>query len=88
MRQRHGQPADAGAEAKVEHAVLDELGVGLEQTMQHLFQAGPSFSEFEQWIVEATAGVSGIQVVRINAIVAGSECPPEIAHWLGGGGGG
>ena len=81
LRQRQGQPANAGAEAQVEHAVLDALGVGLEQTMQHLFQAGPSFAEFEQWIIETTGGVSGIQVARINAMVAGAECPAEIARW-------
>ena len=82
MRQRQGQTANAGAEAQVEHVVLDALGVGLEQTMQHLFQAGPSFADFEQWIIETTGGVSRTQVARINAMVAGSECPPEIARWL------
>ena len=82
MRQRHGQPANAGAEAQVEQVVLDALGVGLEQTMQHLFQAGLSFSEFEEWIIETAGGVSRTQVARINAMVAGSECPPEIARWL------
>jgi ectoine hydroxylase-related dioxygenase (phytanoyl-CoA dioxygenase family) len=82
MRQRQGQPADAGAEAQVEHVVLDALGVGLEQTMQHLFQTGPSFAEFEQWIQERTGGVSATQLARINAMVTGSACPPEIARWL------
>ena len=82
MRQRQGQTANAGAEAQMEHVVLDALGVGLEQTMQHLFQAGPSFADFEQWIIETTGGVSRTQVARINAMVAGSECPPEIARWL------
>jgi len=46
----------------VEHVVLDALGVGLEQTVQHLFKAGPSFADFEQWIIETTGGVSATQV--------------------------
>ena len=82
MRQRQGEPANAGVEAVIEHVVLDALGVGLEQTMQHLFQAGPSFADFEQWIIKITGGVSATQVARINAMVTGSECPPEIARWL------
>lgn len=82
MRQRHGQPADAGAEAPVEHVVLDGLGVGLEQTLQYLFQTGPSFAEFEQWILARTGGVSAKQIARINAMIIGAPCPPEIARWL------
>jgi hypothetical protein len=82
IRQRQGQPANAGAEAPVEQVVLDALGVGLEQTMQYLFRAGPDFAEFEQWIIKITGGVSATQVARINAMVTGSEYPPEIARWL------
>jgi len=80
--QRQGQPAIASAEAHVEHVVLDALGMGLEQTMQHLFRAVPSFAEFEQWIIQTTGGVSATQVARINAMLTGAECPPEIARWL------
>jgi len=82
MRQRQGQPANAGVEAQVEHAMLDALGVGLEQTIQHLFRTGASFAEFECWIIETTGGCSSMQVARINAMVTGAANPPEIAHWL------
>ena len=82
MRQRQGQPAAPTAEAQVDYAMLDALGVGLEQTLQYLFRAGPSFVEFEQWIIATTGGVPATQVVRINAMVSGSEYPLEIARWL------
>ena len=82
MRQRQGLPAHAGTEAQVEHVVLDALGVGLEQTIQYLFRTSPTFAEFEQWIVETTGGVSTAQIARINAMVTGTEYPPEIACWL------
>jgi ectoine hydroxylase-related dioxygenase (phytanoyl-CoA dioxygenase family) len=82
LRQRHGQPANAGAEAQVEHVVLDALGLGLEQTLQYLFQTGPSFAEFEQWILATSGGVSATQLARINAMVTGAACPPETARWL------
>ena len=82
MRERQGQPASASAETQSEHLMLDALGVGLEQTLQYLFRAEPSFKDFEQWIIEITGGVSKTQVARVNAMVAGSEPPPEIAGWL------
>jgi hypothetical protein len=82
MRRRQGLLTDARGEAHLEHVVLDALGVGLEQAMQHLFQKNPSFAEFERWIVETTGGVSPAQVARINAMVTGAECPPETARWL------
>lgn len=82
MRQRQGEACSAGDEAQIDHVVLDALGVGLEQTMQHLFRDGPSFAEFERWIGETTGGVSGTQVARINAMVTCSEAPSEVARWL------
>ena len=82
MRQRQGEPAQAGPEAPVEYAMLDALGVGLEQTMQYLFRTGPSFAEFEQWIIATTGGVPAAQVARINAMVAGTDYPAEITRWL------
>lgn len=82
MRQRQGLPADAGAEALIEHVVLDALGLGLEQAKQHLFQNALSFEAFEQWIIATAGAPSETQVARVNAMVDGTDCPPEIARWL------
>src|SRR5262249_51632510 len=44
--------------------VFDALGLGLEQTMQHLGRTAPTFEDFERWIIATTGGVSERQVAR------------------------
>jgi ectoine hydroxylase-related dioxygenase (phytanoyl-CoA dioxygenase family) len=82
MRPMAGLSAGPGDEASLEHVVLDALGVGLEQTMQFLFQTRPSFSDFERWIIATAGQISAEQVARINAMVIGAVCPPETMGWL------
>ena len=65
-----------------DHLVFDALGLGLEQTIQHLGQKTPSFEEFERWIVATTGGVPERQVARINAAIAGIGYPAETKQWL------
>lgn len=65
-----------------DHLVFDALGLGLEQTIQHLGRAALSFEEFERWIVATTGGVSQRQVARINAAIAGTGYPDDIKQWL------
>jgi hypothetical protein len=80
--QAHGQPiAFDQHEFHLDHLVFDALGIGLEQTMQFL-SGGPSFEEFERWIIATTGGVPPGQIARINAAIAGAPCPPETARWL------
>ena len=67
---------------RLDHLVFDALGIGLEQTIQFLGQNSPSFDAFERWIVATTGGVSDLQVARINAAIAGAECPAEVGQWL------
>jgi ectoine hydroxylase-related dioxygenase (phytanoyl-CoA dioxygenase family) len=66
----------------LDHLVFDALGIGLEQTLQYLGQAAPTFEEFEGWIVTTTGGVPDRQVARINAAVTGTEYPADIRRWL------
>jgi hypothetical protein len=80
-RSGHRTPVDL-RERQLDHLVIDALGVGLEQTMQYLFAAAPSFEEFERWIVETAGPVSRLQAARINAAVTGMPYPPEITKWL------
>ena len=80
---RSGRPFSVDHREKhLDHLVIDVLGIGLEQTMQHLFAANPSFDDFERWIVETAGPIPPLQVARINAAVTGAPCPPEIADWL------
>src|SRR5262249_5314716 len=57
----------------LDQLVFDALGIGLEQTIQHLGRSALSFEEFERWIVATTGGVSERQGARINAGIAGTE---------------
>lgn len=80
--QPHVRPTRTDArEFHLDQLVFDALGVGLEQTMQVLGR-GPSFEEFEHWIIATTGGVPQMQIARINATIAGAPCPPETARWL------
>src|SRR5215468_10322753 len=54
-------------EKQLDHLVIDALGVGLEQTLQYVFAAAPSFEEFERWIVATAGPVTPLQAARINA---------------------
>jgi ectoine hydroxylase-related dioxygenase (phytanoyl-CoA dioxygenase family) len=65
-----------------DHLVFDALGLGLEQTIQHLGLTAPSFEEFERWILATTGGVAERQVARINAAIADTEYPADIKQWL------
>src|SRR5262249_53948065 len=80
-RAGHRVPADV-CEKHLDHLIIDALGVGLEQTMQYLFYAAPTFAEFERWIVETAGPVAPLQAARINAAVTGAPYPAEIAQSL------
>jgi hypothetical protein len=76
------RPAIDHARRHLDHLVVDAIGLGLEQTMQYLFAANPSFEEFERWIVATVGPISPMQRARINAAVTGAPYPPEIVDWL------
>ena len=79
---RQGRFASDPSDFRRDHLVFDALGIGLEQTIQHLGRAASSFEEFERWIVATTGGVPERQVARINAAIAGTEYPADIKAWL------
>lgn len=82
LARRQGQLGIDRRDFRRDQLVFDALGLGLEQTMQHLGRATPSFEEFECWIVATTGGVSARQVARINAAVTGIDYPAEVEQWL------
>lgn len=51
--------------------LLDLLHLGLEQTMQHLFQEAHTFDQFEHWVLEKNNGAIGPErVEHINAALS------------------
>ena len=79
-RRRPGRPQQAfdHAEFHRDRLVFHALGLGLEQTLQHLGQNAASFEEFEQWIMATAGEVPALQVARINAAIAGEAYPPQV----------
>jgi hypothetical protein len=71
--------AHAAGEPQLDRLVINALGLGVEQTWQYLLRVGPTFAEFEQWIVATAGEVVPATVARINAAVRG-EVPPEEAR--------
>lgn len=80
---RRGGGAEGGvAEKLLEGLLLDALGLGLEQTMQHLIQDAPSFEAFERWIVATAGAPEPEHVARINAAMRDEPTPEATRRWL------
>jgi hypothetical protein len=82
MAGRRGRPPGGAPEPQLDCLVIHAVGLGLEQAMQHLYRTGPAFEEFEGWILATAGPVDPDQVARINAVVTGSKCPPEVQKRL------
>lgn len=79
---REGARFPVADEAHLNRLVTDALGLGFEQSRQHLMQRAPTFAEFERWIVETAGAPAPELVARINAAVTGAEPPPATQRRL------
>lgn len=69
-------------ESHLDGLLIDALGLGLQQTMKYLYNQGPTFSEFEEWVV-ATAGTPDKSLIaRLNADISGSPYAEQTRKWL------
>jgi hypothetical protein len=83
MAARNGRPFPADVQDfHFDHLVIDALGLGLEQTIQHLQGSAPSFDAFEDWIVAMAGTVDAAQIARINLAIAGRDYPDDIKRWI------
>ncbi len=57
-------------ERHLDYLVVHACGLGLEQTVDYLGAAAPSFGEFERWIVATAGGIAPDRVARINSAAA------------------
>lgn len=78
MVMRVGRTVAEPPEGHLDSLVIHAVGLGLEQAMQHLYKAGPTFEEFEAYIVATAGPVDPLRAARINAAVAGADCPPGV----------
>jgi len=79
---RHGRRRHDPAAFHLDRLVLHALGVGLEQAMQYVGHTGPTFEEFERWIIATAGALTAVQVARINAAETGGGYPEEISRHL------
>jgi hypothetical protein len=62
--------------------LLDALGLGLQQTIQCLFQQTLGFSEFEDWIAATAGQPDRLAVERFNAAISGEPIPGPVYEWV------
>ncbi|MDB5015720.1 MAG: phytanoyl-CoA dioxygenase PhyH [Mucilaginibacter sp.] len=60
-------------EWKMDTTLLTALGIGLEQTIQYVYQSAPSFDEFENWILAVTGGPDPEKIKQYNQLIAGKS---------------
>lgn len=70
-------PESAGDPTR-DRLLLDTLGLGLEQTLRHLYGARPGFEAFLRWIVDIAGAPDPIAVARYHAALDGVTPPPEV----------
>lgn len=79
-------PEEGKNEWAADNTVISGLGLGLHETLRHLYVADPSFEEFEQWILERNGGnIEPARIERINAALRGSTAERKPAKEGGGG---
>ncbi len=74
LAKRNGKlPADAlGEEWTTDVALLSTLGLGIEQTLIHVYNEAPAFPDFEDWILLVNNGVMHHEKIALfNAKISG-----------------
>lgn len=66
---------DDDAEFQLDQTLIFSLGLGLEQTTKYLYIEAPTFSQFEQWIIETVGTPSPENIIRFNEIIKGNSNP-------------
>ena len=75
---RRGQSTPlSSAEWRLDQIVLAGLGLAVEETTEYLLRNDPTFSQFEQWILEINGGaIEPHRIERIDAAIRGEPPPP------------
>lgn len=84
LARRDGQPADkTESEWLKDNILLAGLGLPVEQTVSYLLDSGPTFREFEKWIIDINGGqIDRLRVDRINRALGGRPHSRETADML------
>jgi hypothetical protein len=68
--------------AMQERALLDTLGLGLEQALRYLMEMRPTFDAFRAWIVATAGQPDPVRLARHVAEVSGAPQPRPVRDWL------
>ncbi len=68
IRDRKLNATDLPAEWKTDTTLLTVVGVGLEPTIQYLYQYAPSFEQFEDWITKTSGKPDADKVNQFNKL--------------------
>lgn len=78
MRNRQARIESDGAEWNRDLVLMFGMGVGLQETLRYMYLTGPSFEEFERWVLERNeGGIEPERIARINAAVTGQPVEPD-----------
>jgi Phytanoyl-CoA dioxygenase (PhyH) len=75
MRQR-GAPSSGPTDDSdwiADSTLLGGLGLNLRETLRYLYDSGPTFEQFEQWVLEINGGaIAEERIARLNAALTGT----------------
>jgi hypothetical protein len=79
---REGCQLEREDEWRADRLLLDALGLGLQQTMQYIYQHSPGFAAFEDWIVSTAGRPDPMDIERFNATISAEPIPGPVRQWL------
>ncbi|MES2355346.1 MAG: phytanoyl-CoA dioxygenase family protein [Pseudomonadota bacterium] len=82
MADRHGHATNRHGEEYLDKMVLNCLGLGLHQTLQHLHARTPTFDDFEKWIISTGWKPDQLRIDRVNATITGRAHSAPVRQWL------
>ena len=82
IAERNGYSINRHGEHCLDKMVLNCLGIGLHQTLQHLYMNVPTFDDFEQWVVTTAGRPDPLRIDRVNATITGRAYSEPIRRWL------
>jgi len=82
MADRLGHSTSRHGEQCLDKMVMDCLGIGLHETLQHLYASAPTFDDFERWIVTTAGRPDRVSTNRVNATITGDAYSEPVQQWL------
>src|SRR5688572_6403441 len=77
------QDRDRPSEWVFDKMLIHGLGLALEETLQYLSRNVPTYSEFEQWVLQKNEGsIDRERIDRINSVISGTSCSNSLQRMI------